>query len=191
METLNLADIPIPGLSTIDQNATIKKRVMAGSSKAAHQEVKVDSLASSDFSVTAKIPGAFPKARGARQRLAAVDEVGGGDSSWNFVGAPGPSTSSSSIPVKRRSNLITGSSPLSSLSSEDEEPVAVSPKPKPKPVGRRSVAARGKGKAVDTSSHRRNRPPASTMRLRRTAPKDDEDGGRSRGRPPAKAPRYT
>ena len=199
MENLNLSDLPIPGLSTVNQDATVQKPAMTGSSDAVQQGT--DSFAS-DFSVTAKIPGAFPKPKKGKARLAVVDEAVTDGTPWDSAvprvkpGAPGPSRGAPSPPaqpVKRKSNLITGSSPLSSLSSEDEDEDATTREAPNKPITRRGVAPRSKSKAVEPSSHKRKgRPPSSISKLRRPTPKDEEEyGGRRSGRPPAKTPRYT
>lgn len=191
MENLNLSDIPIPGLSMIDQHTAKRQKNMAVSSNAVKVDQGMDSFAS-EFSVTAKIPGAFPKAKKekGRHKLAAVEEAGVDGASWDFappiaLGAPGP-LPSSRLPAKRKSNLIAGSSPLTPLSSDEESVVE-------RPVGRRGAATRTKGKATEASNKRKTRPPSSTSRTRRAHPMDSEELAvrKSSRRPPAKTPRYT
>jgi hypothetical protein len=199
MENLNLSEISIPGLSMIDQHATKRPNGKPITSNAADQGV--ESFAS-EFSVTAKIPGAYPKTKkekAVRKPLAAVEEAGVEGASWGFVpprmapGAPGPSRQAASpatlLPVKRKSNLIAGSSPLSSLSSDEGEEEVV----EKKPVSRRGAAARSKGKAAEALGNKRKaRPPSSTSKTRRAPPTDDEEFTvrKSSRRPPAKTPRY-
>lgn len=191
MENLNLSDIAIPGLSMVDHLATKNSTPMAVSSDKVSQSME---SAPSEISVTAQIPGAFPKARRVQpRRLAVVRESGvesaSLDSSASLVatGASGVSrrtASPTTLPTKRKNNLIAGSSPLSSLSSDSED----SDTPK-KLVTRRGVARKkSKGKAVEAPGNKRKtRPPSSTNKVRH----DEEHVMRkSSRRPAAKTPRY-
>lgn len=200
LENLNLSDMAIPGLHTVRRHADAAD--VAADPEA---ETPVAESFASETSVTAKIPGAYPKSRKdqARPALAAVEEA---SVEWNANGnEPGPSRgmpSPATFPVKRKSNLIEGSSPLSSLSSSEAD---ASPK---KPVVRRAVPPRSKGKAVETKRRLHAAPSAGAKQRRAAGHKGAADssederppkarrgagagtGTGSRRQPAAKAARY-
>ncbi|KAF8586665.1 Pkinase-domain-containing protein [Ramaria rubella] len=161
------------GLSSIGREASDPVNGTTVFPQTKHQEM--ESMIS-EVSVTAKIP--------------AVEEAVGDNPSWEFVvppltpGAPGPSRQTpepNGLLGKRKSHLIAGSSPLSSLSSDEESETE-----RKKPVSRRSAPRRSKGKAVDNK-----RKPLP----RRSSKDGDEEYGvrntkNGRRQPPAKAARH-
>ena len=199
MENLNLSDLSIPGLSMIDQDGARKKKGVGVSSDPVRQ-----CSDASELSVTAKIPGAFPKPKKDKVLATVEEEAVREGTPWKFVPpvntkAPGPSReiqTSGSQSVKRKSDLIAGSSPLSSLSSsEDEDKETMRPGAKKAIAARRGVTSRTRSRAKTaeaSGNKRKGRPPLSVSRLRRGVAKDEEEHiTRKSSRPPAKTPRYT
>ncbi|KIJ49369.1 hypothetical protein M422DRAFT_225013 [Sphaerobolus stellatus SS14] len=156
MQDLNLSDMPIPGL---------------GAAAEADR---------SEFSVTAQIPGAFPKGPKPHPQLAAIEE-------------------DRRAYLKRKSEAIMGSSPLSSLSSlpsddEDEAPPPPRPTSTRKPrAGTPARPSTARAKKTPASSARKpaTRTPASSAKKAAADVSTPATRRSARGQPAAKVPRIS
>ncbi|KAF8521263.1 kinase-like domain-containing protein [Hysterangium stoloniferum] len=170
-EQLRLSDgacMPIPGLGAPDATT--------------------GAVVSQD-SVTVNMPGAYPKPQ--VDAMMTIDEAPLTSESWGCISVNGPTPNTpdpSPSTAAKRKIQIAGSSPLSSLSSdEDDDTSGAAAETLAKPVLRRPVIRR-KNTPMPPSGRKTRGIPSN---IKRAAPQDEDPSARQvNRRPPAKVARY-